>query len=165
MTNFSSAQASGYGAQVEAKGRADSICLTSDGVVSLDIACPSSREALLGQGPAGASYKHRGIVVATDGSLKRRVAPWEQRSWAFAGTQCGDLWPALIYATGTLALEKCPVEEDLPIVTYNLSSMRLLHSMQRRGFPPAVPSQCAATAASCGEIIEQASSGSTHNVS
>ncbi len=30
------------------KQKADSICLTADGVVPLDLACPSSREALLG---------------------------------------------------------------------------------------------------------------------
>ncbi len=36
------------------KQKADSICLTADGVVPLDLACPSSREALLG--PAGAAY-------------------------------------------------------------------------------------------------------------
>ncbi len=36
----------------------------------LDLACPSSREALLG--PAGTAYaNNRGIVVATDGSLRR----------------------------------------------------------------------------------------------
>jgi hypothetical protein len=30
------------------KQRADAICLTADGVVPLDLGCPSSREALLG---------------------------------------------------------------------------------------------------------------------
>ena len=48
---------------------ADSIRLTADGVVPLDLTCPSSREALLG--PAGAAYTRSGIVVATDGSLKK----------------------------------------------------------------------------------------------
>jgi hypothetical protein len=51
------------------KQKADSICLTADGMVPRDLACPSSRETLLG--PAGAAYQHSGIVVATDGSLKR----------------------------------------------------------------------------------------------
>ncbi len=39
------------------------------GVVLLDLACPFSREALLGQ--AGTAYAKRGIVVATDVSLRR----------------------------------------------------------------------------------------------
>jgi hypothetical protein len=50
------------------KRRADSIRLSADGVVPLDLACPSSREALLG--PAGTAYANSGIVVATDGSLR-----------------------------------------------------------------------------------------------
>ncbi len=49
--------------------RADSICLTADEVVPLDLGCPSSREALLG--PAGAAYTRSGMVQATDGSLKK----------------------------------------------------------------------------------------------
>jgi hypothetical protein len=51
------------------KRRADSIRLTADGVVPLDLTCPSSREALLGS--AGAAYTRSGIVVATNGSLRR----------------------------------------------------------------------------------------------
>ncbi len=51
------------------KRQADSIRLTADGVVPLDLTCPSLREALLG--PAGTAYTNDGIVVATDGSLKR----------------------------------------------------------------------------------------------
>jgi hypothetical protein len=51
------------------KRLANSIRLTADGVVPLDLPCPSSREALLG--PAGTAYTYNGIVVATDGSLKR----------------------------------------------------------------------------------------------
>jgi hypothetical protein len=50
------------------KRRADSICLTADGVVPLDLTCPSSRDALLE--PGGMAYTYNGIVVATDGSLK-----------------------------------------------------------------------------------------------
>jgi hypothetical protein len=51
------------------KQKVDSIYLIADGVVPLDLACPSSLEALLG--PAGAAYQQSGIVVATDCSLKR----------------------------------------------------------------------------------------------
>ena len=47
------------------KRRADFIRLTADGVVPLDLTCPS----LLGS--AGAAYTRSGIVVATDGSLRR----------------------------------------------------------------------------------------------
>ncbi len=51
------------------KLRLDAIHLSTDGVVPLDLGCASSPEALLGQ--AGAAYMHNGIVVATDGSLKK----------------------------------------------------------------------------------------------
>ncbi len=46
--------------------------LTADGVVPLDLGCLSSREARLG--PVGAAYTRSGIVVATDGSLKKSRA-------------------------------------------------------------------------------------------
>jgi hypothetical protein len=48
------------------KQRLDSIHLTADGV---DLDCHSSREVLLG--PAAAAYTRNGILVATDGSLKK----------------------------------------------------------------------------------------------
>ena len=53
----------------ELKRRADSIRFTADGVVPLDLTCLSSREALLG--PTSAAYTRSGVVVATDGSLRR----------------------------------------------------------------------------------------------
>ena len=53
------------------KQRADSIHLTADGVVPLDLTCPSSREALLGSAGAAYTRSGSGIVVATDGSLRR----------------------------------------------------------------------------------------------
>ena len=52
---------SGYTMYIQ--GYTDSIRLTADGVVPLDLTCPSSREALLG--PAGAAYTRSGIIVAT----------------------------------------------------------------------------------------------------
>ena len=122
------------------KRRADSIRLTADGVVPLDLTCPSSREALLGS--AGAAYTRSGIVVATDGSLRRdgsmgaaMVAKDDRlpaRSVAVFGPP-SSLRPEL---TGiAIALEDCPGEEDLTILTDSLSSMRLLKSMQRGDFP------------------------------
>ena len=97
------------------KRRADSIRLTADGVVPLDLTCPSSREALLG--PAGAAYTRSGIVVATDGSLRRDwsmgaaiVAKDDRlpaRSVAVFGPP-SSLRPGL---TGiAIALEDCPGE-------------------------------------------------------
>jgi ribonuclease HI len=122
------------------KQRADSICLTADGVVPLDLGCPSSREAQLG--PAGTAYTRSGIVVATDGSLKKSGAMgaavvakdgrMQARSAAVFG-QPSSIRPEL---TGiALALEGCPAEEDLSILTDSLSSMRLLRSMQRSDLP------------------------------
>jgi ribonuclease HI len=109
-------------------------------VVPLDLGCPSSREALLG--PAGAAYTRSGIVVATDGSLKKNGAMgaavvakdgrMQARSVAVFG-QPSSIRPEL---TGiALALEGCPAEEDLNILTDSLSSMRLLMGMQRRDLP------------------------------
>jgi ribonuclease HI len=122
------------------KRRADSIRLTADGVVPLDLTCPSSREALLG--PAGTAYTNNGIVVATDGSLKKdgsmgaaMVAKDDRlpaRSVAVFG-QPSSLRPEL--SGIALALEDCPGEEDLNVLTDSLSAMRLLRSMQRGDFP------------------------------
>jgi hypothetical protein len=120
-------------------------CLTADGVVPLNLGCPSSREALLG--PAGAAYTRSGIVVATDGSLKKSGAmgaavvakngPMQAHSVTVFG-QPSSIRPEL---TGiALALEGCPAEEDLNILTDSLSSMRLV----------ALPSPREAAAASCG---------------
>ena len=122
------------------KQRLDSIRLTADGVVPLDLGCLSSREARLG--PVSAAYTRSGIVVATDGSLKKSGAMGAayvakdnrlpSRSVAVFG-QPSSIRPEL---TGiALALEDCPGEEDLNIITDSLSSMRLLKSMQRQDFP------------------------------
>ena len=93
-------------------------------------------------GSAGAAYTRSGIVVATDGSLRRdgimgaaMVAKDDRlpaRSVAVFGPP-SSLRPEL---TGiAIALEDCPGEEDLNILTDSLSSMRLLRSMQRGDFP------------------------------
>jgi len=122
------------------KQRLDSIRLTADGVVPLDLGCLSSREARLG--PVSAAYTRSGIVVATDGSLKKSGAMGAayvakdnrlpSRSVAVFGPP-SSIRPEL---TGiALALEDCPGEEDLNIITDSLSSMRLLKSMQRQDFP------------------------------
>ena len=122
------------------KQRLDSIRRTVDGVVPLDLACPSSREALLG--PAGAAYTRSGIIVATDGSLKKngimgaamvaKDGRLPSRSVAVFG-QPSSIRPEL---TGlALALEGCPDEEDLNILTDSLSAMKLRKSMQRKDFP------------------------------
>jgi len=122
------------------KQKADSICLTADGVVPLDLGCLSSREARLG--PAGTAYTRSGIVVATDGSLKKSGAMGaavvakdgriQARSVAVFG-QPSSIRPEL---TGiALALEESPAEEDLNILTDSLSSMRLLMGMQRKDLP------------------------------
>jgi len=127
-------------ARDEIKAKVDSIHLSADGVVPLDLSCPSSREAMLG--PARNAYTHSGIVVATDGSLKTNGAMGAafvakdsrltERSVAVLGPP-SSIRPEL---TGiALALEACPQEEELTILTDCLSAMRLLKSTQRRDFP------------------------------
>ncbi len=92
--------------------------------------------------PVGAEYTLSGIVVATDGLLKRSGAMGAayvakdnrlpSRSVAVFGQQ-QYIRPEL---TGiTLSLEDCPGEEDLSIITDSLSSMRLLKNMQGQDFP------------------------------
>jgi ribonuclease HI len=93
-------------------------------------------------GPARTAYGHSGIVVATDGSLKKNGAMGAafvakddrlvERSVAVLGPP-SSIRPEL---TGiALALEACPKEEELTILTDCLSAMRLLQSTQRRDFP------------------------------
>ena len=122
------------------KLRLGSIHLTEDGVVPLDLLCPSAREVM--QGPMAAAYTYEGLVVATDGSLKHdgsmgaafvalgnRVAA---RSVAVFGSEM-SVRPEL--SGIALALEYSLSQEDLAILTDSKASMDLLRSMQREDFP------------------------------
>ena len=122
------------------KRRLDSIRLTKDGVVPLDLTCPAAREAALG--PAAAAYRKEGIVVATDGSLK------EDGAMGAAFVSLGERLPARSAAilgppssvrpelAGiAMACEDCPREVDLTVLTDSVSCMRLLMSLQRTDFP------------------------------
>jgi ribonuclease HI len=114
--------------------------LTTDGVTPLDPLSPSAKEATLG--PAGAAYGLSGITVGVDGSCKSdgamgaAMVPMgnriQARSVAVFGS-ASSIRPELTAIT--IALEDCPEEEDLNILTDSLSSMRLLKSLQRRDFP------------------------------
>jgi ribonuclease HI len=115
----------------------EAVRLTEDGIVPLHL---SDREALLG--PAGTAYALSGIVVATDGSLKKsgvmgaamvaKDNKIQSRSVAVFGPP-SSIRPEL---TGILlAVEDCPLEEDLSILTDSLSAIQLLRGMQRRDFP------------------------------
>jgi hypothetical protein len=124
----------------ELKRRAYSIRPTADGVVPLDLTCPSSREALLG--PTVAAYTRSGVLVATDGSL-RRNGSMEAALVAKDSDGCLPARSVSVFCqpssirperTGNaLALEDCPDEKDLN--TLSLSSIQLLRSMQRGDFP------------------------------
>ena len=120
--------------------RLSSIYLTEDGVLTVDLWCPSAREVL--QGSVGAAYLKEGVVVATDGSLKHDGA------MGVAFVALGDKVPACSAGvfgseasiqpelTGlAMALEECPVQEDLTLLIDSKSSMDLLQSMQRVDFP------------------------------
>ena len=122
------------------KGQLDKMLLTTDGVTPLDPLSPSAKEATLG--PAGAAYGLSGITVGVDGSCKSdgamgaAMVPMgnriQARSVAVFGS-ASSIRPELTAIT--IALEDCPEEEDLNILTDSLSSMRLLKSLQRRDFP------------------------------
>jgi len=115
----------------------NTICLSTDGVVPLD---QDSREATFG--PSAAAYLHRGVVVATDGSLKKNGAMGaayvskdgrlQARSVAVFGRPA-SLRPEL--AGIALPLEDCPVAEELSILTDSQSAIDLLKSLQRVDFP------------------------------
>jgi hypothetical protein len=88
------------------------------------------------------AYAYEGVVVATDGSLKHDGAMGAAfvalsyrvpaRSVAVFGSEM-SVRPEL---TGiALALEYCPVEEDLAILADSKASMDLLRSMPRADFP------------------------------
>ena len=122
------------------KAALNSIRLTTDGVVPLDHTSPSFREASFG--PAAAAYNQSGIVVATDGSLRKNGAMGAAfvskdnrlpaRSVAVFG-QPASIRPEL--AGLALPLEDCPLEEELSILTDSQSSMDLLKALQRTDFP------------------------------
>ncbi len=133
--------------------RAGSICLTADGVVSLDLGCSSSREAQLG--PADAAYTRSGIVVAKDGSLKKSGAMgaaavakdghMQASSVAFFG-QPQSIRPEL---TGiALALESFPADEvQHPHRQPQLYATAQEHAAKRFAAEP-LPSQREAATAS-----------------
>ena len=101
---------------------ADSIRLTADGVVPLDVTCPSSREALLVQPTlAAVSWWRRTARSRGTGVWGRRWWPKTAACLHAAFGQPSSIRPEL---TGiALALEDCPGEEDLNILTDSLSSM------------------------------------------
>jgi len=105
----------------------------------LDVDCPSFSEALLG--PAGASLRYPGLIVATDGAVKAdgnmgaayvalgdRIPP---RSFVVLGP------PSVMRAELSgldQAVADAPIEEDLTLLTDSASSMIKLTNMQRKDF-------------------------------
>jgi hypothetical protein len=159
-TLWSSRAAAGSEAsQEQQKLRLSGIRLTEDGVVPFDLACHSAREVLLG--PMASAYAYEGVVFATDGSLNLAQARWCHGAMGAAFGALGDRVTARSVAlfgsemsvrpelTGiALALEYCPAEEDLAILTDAKASMDLLQSMQREYIPP-VALQTPCSAAPC----------------
>lgn len=111
--------------------------LTAEGVDPSD---PMGREAAFG--PSAAFYQNDGIIVATDGSLK------DDGSMGAAFISAGERIPARSVAvfgpasstrpelTGiSLALECCPLTENLTIMTDSLDSLTSLFNLRRADFP------------------------------
>ena len=72
-TLWASRRATGDAADQERQRlRLSSLQLTEDGVLPVDLACPSAREVL--QGQVGVAYSKECVVVATDGALKHDSA-------------------------------------------------------------------------------------------
>ena len=126
--------------RADLKRRVESIVLTEDGLVPLDLTDPSAREALLG--PAGASYGNKGVVVGSDGSLRKdgamgaAYAAKEKRvparSVAVNGSRSSCRPELTVIA---MACKDVRREEDLTILTDSLSCMVRLKNLQRRDFP------------------------------
>ena len=103
---------------------------------------PSAREALLG--PAGAAYGNNGIVVGSDGTLRKDGAIGAAyavkenripaRSVAVYGSPSSSR-PELTAVSNAYDLEDVRREEDLTILPDSLSCMVGLKSLQRRDFP------------------------------
>ena len=114
--------------------------LTADGVTPLNPLSPSAKEATLG--PAGAAYTLSGITVGVDGSCRSdgamdaAMVPMGTRIQTRSVAVFGSASSLQLELAGvTLALEDCPQDEDLNILTDSLSSMLLLNSLQRKDFP------------------------------
>ena len=126
--------------RADLKRRVESIVLTEDGLVPLDLTDPSAREALLG--PAGAAYGNKGVVVGSDGSLRKdgamgaAYAAKENRVPARSVAVYGSPSSCRPELTAiAMACEDVRREEDLTILTDSLSCMVRLKSLQRRDFP------------------------------
>ena len=82
------------------KHRVESIILTEDGLVPLDLTDQLAQEEL--QGPAGANYGNKGVVVGSDGSLRKRLIHEchirGQRKQS-PGAQRSSLWLPLLVST------------------------------------------------------------------
>ena len=123
----------------ELRDALQAIPLTREGTVPLDSTCPAFREATLG--PAGSYLTHTGVVVATDGSVKddgrmgaafvaldNRLPP---RSFVVLGppsSKRGEI------SGIEAAVDDAPGDEELTILTDNLSSIQKLAGMQRQDF-------------------------------
>ena len=104
------------------------------------MADPLAREALLG--PAGAAFRNQGIVVGSDGSLRRdgamgaayasRNSEMPARSVAVYGSP-SSARPEMTAIN--MACQDCPTDTDLTVLTDSLSCMQMLKSLQRRDFP------------------------------
>ena len=115
------------------KHRVESIILTEDGLVPLDLTDQLAQEEL--QGPAGANYGNKGVVVGSDGSLRKRLIHEchirGQRKQS-PGAQQRSLWPPnapiLVSTRIDGACEDLWREEDLNLLTDSLSWMVWLKS-------------------------------------
>ena len=135
----SSAAIADEGYQNRLKKALRDIPLTSDGVVLPDPSDPDCREIDLG--PFGSLYQRSGVIVATDGSLRKDGA----MGAAFVSLQ-GKLPPKSAAVHGSklsmrpemvailMAVETCPPDTALTILTDSLSSIDLLQDLQREDF-------------------------------
>ena len=133
----SSAAVTSQKSVAELKLRLSRLRLTADGVDPSD---SYGREAAYG--PAGKAYQHPGIIVATDGSLKKNgsmgaaFVSMRNRLPGRSVTVLGSASSTRPELTGiALALEASPSDEDLTILTDSLVAMTTLFSLRRADFP------------------------------
>ena len=114
--------------------------LSRDGVLPFDPECPSMKETLLGV--TGNIYAQGGLIVATDGSVRKDGSMGAGACWSrpirlpFSSAVHGppkSIFPEL--AGLAIAVERSPLDEDLTILTDSKISLQLLRGMQRQDFP------------------------------
>ena len=125
--------------QTEIAKKLKALQFSREGVIPFTLSSPYAREVLLG--PSGQHYMRGGIVVATDGSVKKDGSMGAAGCWLeqvlpdfsfFVHGMPKSITPEL--SAIAWAIKQAPKEQTLTILTDSLTSLRMLTNMQRKDF-------------------------------